>query len=188
MFYILTTPFCLLLPKKKVDNCIADIQASGLNITMEGDVKDFLGVDIESHPDGTVTFSQPHLIKKILKALQMDSKTTPKDTPAASSRILSHGTMSTLFDQSFHYQSVIGMLNYLDSGSRSDIAYATHQCARFAANPKMEHGKAVRWIGRYLIGTQDKGMIFMPDSSQGLEVYVDADFSGNWNQDEAPHD
>ena len=31
-------------------------------------------------------------------------------------------------------------------------------------------------------------MIFTPDSSQGLEVYVDVDFAGNWNQDEVPHD
>ena len=31
-------------------------------------------------------------------------------------------------------------------------------------------------------------MIFTPDSSLGLEVYVDADFAGNWNRDEAPHD
>ena len=36
-------------------------------------------------------------------------------------------------------RSVIGMLNYLDKGSRSDIAYATHQCARFVDNPKVEH-------------------------------------------------
>ena len=96
--------------------------------------------------------------------------------------------MSTPFDQSFHYWSVIGMLNYLDAGSHSDIAYATHQCAHFAANPKIEHGKAVHWIGRYLHGTKDKGMLFMPDSSMGLEVDVDADFVGNWNQDEVPHD
>ena len=31
-------------------------------------------------------------------------------------------------------------------------------------------------------------MIFKPESSLGLEVYVDADFAGNWNRDEAPHD
>ena len=96
--------------------------------------------------------------------------------------------MSTPFDQSFHYCSVIGMLNYLDARSHSDIAYATHQCTRFAAYPKIEHGKAVHWIGWNLNGTKDKGMIFMPDSSMGLEVYVDADFAGNWNWDEAPHD
>ena len=55
--------------------------------------------------------------------------------------------------------------------------------------PKLSmHGKAVRWIGQYLNGTKDKGMIFMPDSSMGLEVFVDANFVGNWNRDEAPHD
>ena len=108
--------------------------------------------------------------------------------PAACSRILSCGTNSVPFDMSFHYCSVIGMLNYLDAGSCSDIAYATHQCARFAADPKMEHGKAVHWIGQYLNGTKDKGMLFMPDSSLGLEVYVDADFAGNWNRNEVPHD
>ena len=150
--------------QKEVDNCIADIQATGLNITDEGNVKDFLGVNIECRPDGRVKFSQPHLINKILKALRIDAKTTPKDTPAASSRILSRGTNSVPFDQSFHYHSVIGMLNYLDAGSRSDIAYATHQCACFAADPKMEHGKAVSWIGRYLNGTKDKRMLVMPDS------------------------
>ena len=118
----------------------------------------------------------------------MDAKTIPRDTTAASSQILSCGTMSTPYDQSFHYHSVIGMLNYLDAGSHSDIAYATHQCICLAANPRIEHGKAVCWIGQYLNSTRDKGMIFMPDSSRGLEVYVDADFAGNRNQDKAPHD
>ena len=80
------------------------------------------------------------------------------------------------------------MLNYLDAGSCSEIAYAAHQCAHFAADPKMGHGKAVRWIGWYHNGTKDKGMLFMPDSSPGLKVYVDADFAGNWNRDEVPHD
>ena len=172
VIYVLYTDDSILFAptQKEVDNCIADIEAAGLNITVESDVKDFLGVNIERHPNGTVKFSQPHLINKILKALQIDTKTTPKDTPAASSRILSRGTKSAPFDQSFHYRSVIGMLNYLDAGSRSDIAYATHQCARFAADPKKEHGKAVRWIGWYLNGTKEQGMIFMPDSSLGLEV------------------
>ena len=87
IIYVLYTDDSILFAptQKEVDNCIADIQALGLHITVEGDVKDFLGVNIQRHPDGTVTFSQPHHIKKILKALWMDSKTIPKDMPAASS-------------------------------------------------------------------------------------------------------
>ena len=131
-------------------------------------------------------FSQRHLIDNVLKALRLDDiKTTTKDMPATSSKILSRHTKSKVFDNSFHYQSVIGMLNYLDAGSRSDIAYATHQCARFAAETKVEHGKVVRWLGRYLKGTCNRGMTFKPDRSRRLEIYVDADFAGNWNKEEA---
>ena len=88
-------------------------------------------------------------------------------------------------DGSFDYQSVISKLNYLEKASRLDIAYATHQCARFVTSPKMEHGKAVRYLGRYLQGTRDKGMILRPDSTRGLEDHVDADFAGNWLAEDA---
>ena len=108
--------------------------------------------------------------------------------PAAASKLLSRHTKSKAFNNSFHYRSVIGMLNYLDAGSCSDIAYATQQCAWFAADAKVEHGKAVRWLGRYLKGTRNKGMTFKPDRTCGLEIYVDADFAGNWNKEEAFND
>ena len=71
--------------------------------------------------------------------------------------------------------------------TRPDIAYAVHQCARFSANPKEEHGKAVKWLGRYLRGTRDKG-IYLSLKDESFQVWADADFSGNWNPDEAEHD
>jgi len=74
------------------------------------------------------------------------------------------------------------MLNYLEKGSTSDSA---NQSARFVSDPKVELGKAIRWLVKYLLGTRDKDMVYHPDLSRGLEVYVDADFAGNWNQDEA---
>ena len=58
---------------------------------------------------------------------------------------------------------------------------ATHQCARFSANPKLCHEKAVKRICRYLLGTLNKGIIFRPDSTKGLECHVDADFAGGWS-------
>ena len=85
-------------------------------------------------------------------------------------------------------RSVIGKLHYLVAGSRSEIAYAVHQCARFSHEPKMEHAKAVKWIGRYLKGTKDEGTILKPDPTKSLEVYVDADFAGNWDPEYAHKD
>ena len=56
---------------------------------------------------------------------------------------------------------------------------AVHQCARFCINPMLLHERAVLRIGRYLLGTKDRGIIFRPDKDRGLECYVDADFHGD---------
>jgi hypothetical protein len=74
---------------------------------------------------------------------------------------------------------VIGELNYLEKASRPDIAYAVHQCARFSESPKEDHTQAVKLIGRYLLGTRNKGLEYNP-SDKSFEVFSDADFSGNW--------
>ena len=107
MIYVLYTDDSVLFgpTQKEIDDCIKAIQATGLKITVEGDIKDFLGVNIEQKSDGMTTFSQPHLIDKVLKALRLDDvKTMTKDTPAASSKLLSCHTKSKVFDNSFHYR------------------------------------------------------------------------------------
>jgi hypothetical protein len=78
-------------------------------------------------------------------------------------------------------------MNYLEKATRPDIAYAVHQCAKFSAEPKRQHGEAIRWIARYLKGTRDKGIILTPDADKQLEVYVDADFACNWDPEETDH-
>ena len=52
----------------------------------------------------------------------------------------------------------------------------------------MEHGNAVKRIGRYLKGTMDKGLIMKPDANDGLTLHVDADFAGNWDKEIAASD
>jgi hypothetical protein len=191
VMYVLYTDDSILAgpTKEEVDRAIEDIRKANLDITVEGDIKDFLGVNIHKEADGSLVFSQPHLVDKILTATRLDGDSVlAKDTPAASSRILHRHSKSEAFDKSFNYRSVIGMLNYLEKATRSDIAYAAHQCARFVDNPRKEHGAAVRWLARYLKGTRDKGMVYRPDPTRGLEVYVDSDFAGNWNKDEAATD
>ena len=71
------------------------------------------------------------------------------------------------FDGHFDYCRVIGKLNYLEKCTRINVT-----CARFVSKPKDVHGKAVKWIGRYLAGTKDKGIVMKPDTSKGFEVGV----------------
>ena len=58
----------------------------------------------------------------------------------------------------------------------------------FSSNPCKLHADAVKQIGRYLIGIQDKGIILRPDSAQSFLVWADANFVGNWNQETAISD
>ena len=62
----------------------------------------------------------------------------------------------------------------MEKGSRLNLAYATHQASRFVEDPKVEHGEAVRWMGRYIHGTIGRGMILQKKNEEGLEVFVDA--------------
>ena len=62
----------------------------------------------------------------------------------------------------------------MENGSRSDIAYITHQCTRFSTCPKKYHSEEILWLDRYLKGTKDKGTILLTVKERGLEVYVDA--------------
>jgi hypothetical protein len=135
------------------------------------------GLNIDRKQDRSVHLSQPQLIKGILKDLRLDGKETKiKTTLSLSSRILTKHEDSEDFDGSFDYQSIVGKLNYLEKGTRADISYIANQCARFAVEPKKEHREAIRWLGRYLKGTCDKGLVLKPDGISGLEVYVNADF------------
>jgi len=189
--YVLYTDDSILAgpDKEEIESIIKQIKATGLNITREGDIKDFLGINIVKKDDGSIELTQPHLIDQILKDLKIDNDNLKvKDTPCKVSQILNSGRNETPFDNSFHYRSVIGKLNYLEKATRSDISYITHQCTRFTAKPKANHAKAIRWIARYLKGSRNKGFTMTPDKTKGLKVYVDADFSGNWDKTDALDD
>jgi len=186
MVYVLYTDDSILAGpnNKDLQQAIEDIKNTGLNLTIEGTLEDFLGIRLDRSDDGNIHMHQPHLIQQILDDMHYGPSVKPKDIPMASSHILRRHQTSQPHDNSFNYRSIVGKLNYLEKGSRPDIAYAVHQCARFAAEPKQEHSKAIRWLGRYLAGTRTKGTILTPDNSKGLEVYVDADFAGNWDPDD----
>jgi hypothetical protein len=175
--------------KDEIDQVLKDLKQANLNVTDEGDIQDFLGINISKKKDGTIHLSQPHLIDQILKDLKMQNDNVKlKDIPAMSSKILSRDKDGLPFDNSFHYRSIIGKLNYLEKGTRSDISYITHQCARFTESPKDSHAKAIRWLARYLKATRNKGLIIRPSKNKDLDVYVDADFCGNWTPTNAGED
>ena len=164
---------------------IKDLKKTNLEVTDEGNIEDFLGLNIESK-EGKIKLSQPHLIEQVIKDLVLNhDKLLSKPIPAASSNILFAHKEYQPFDNSFHHILVIGKLKYLEKSCRPDIFYIVHQCARLSIDPRKEYGQALRWLGKYVKDNINKGTTLQSEKGRGLEVWVDADFSGNWNRSES---
>lgn len=164
----------------EINEAINDLQQEGYEIDDQGELADYLGVNIERTNDGKFVLTQPHLIQQILEGVNLSTNSPIKSTPALSTKILHRDPDDQVFDGRFHYRSIIGKLNFLAKSTRLDIEYATHQCARHCSDPRQEHGDAIIHLAKYLKGTASKGIILQPDPSKSLEVWADADFCGNW--------
>ena len=75
------------------------------------------------------------------------------------------------------YRSMIGSLLYL-CASRSDIMLSICMCARFQADPKEVHLRAVKRIMRYLVYTPKFGIWYPKGSTFDLIGYSGADWAG----------
>ena len=175
--------------ERKVDEFLVEL-ALHFDIEDKGQIDDYLGVHFDHLPDNKIKLSQPHLIDQILDDVGISTRSTTKDpaTPALSTRILQRNECEANFDGRFDYRSVVGKLNFLEKSTRPDIAYATHQIARFSSDPKKSHGAAVYHLARYLKATKGAGITMDPRRNASLECFCDADFCGQWSKTLAPKD
>ena len=177
---------CCIISKK--NSTVADVLIESLRtgteefkLEDEGTMDKFLGVDIKRNENGSVELSQPHLITRFLDLINIEENEHFKDYPAIKS-LLYKDTDGPSRKCDWNYRTAVGMLTYLTGSTRPDISMAVHQCARFCNFPRLIHERAIRHIGKYLSGNRKKGIIFTLEYSKGLEVFVDADFAGNWDK------
>ena len=101
MYVLYTDNSLLACPRQRdIDACIEDIKRAGLQFTIEGDLGDFLGINIQRHKDGSLQFTQSHLIDQIIDALNL-SNTNTCNIPAPSSTILKRNEHGKQFDGLF---------------------------------------------------------------------------------------
>jgi hypothetical protein len=177
---------------KEIDKAIKELSdptkaKAKFIIEDQGNIADYLGINFERLTNGKIKMSQPHLIDQIIQEVNI-KKTDKRSVPAAPSKILRRDEGAPEYDCPFNYRKVIGKLNFLEKSSRPDIAYATHQCARFCAEPKESHAEAVIHLVKYLQHTKDEGIILNPNNKESFKVYADADFAGNWYKSTAQDD
>jgi hypothetical protein len=141
---------------------------------MMGELKYFLGFQIKQLQEDTF-ISQTKYIQDILKKFGMkDGK--PIKTPMGTNGHLDLDTGCKSVDQKV-YRSMIGSLLYL-CASRPNIMLSVCMCARFQADPKEVHLRAVKRIMRYLVYTPKFGLWYPKGSTFNLIGYSNADWAG----------
>jgi hypothetical protein len=152
----------------------SSIMIQKFEMSMMGELIYFLGFQIKQLEDGTF-ISQTKYIQDILNKFGMkDGK--PIKTPMGTNGNLDLDTGGKSVDQKV-YRSMIGSLLYL-CASRPDIMLSICMCARFQADPKEVHLRAVKRIMRYLVYTPKFGLWYPKGSTFDLIGYFDADWAG----------
>ena len=170
-----------------IEQVVADIRTCSRQFMVDdqGDIGDFLGIEVQKQEDGSIMLTQPQLIDSILRDLHLQSSSNVKKTPSMTTSLLHKDTDRPEMTPDFHYRSVIGKLNFLEKSTSPDISISVHQCTRFSENPKQSHTEAVKRIGRYLLSSRDKRLLIHPNKRWHFDCWVDADFAGNWRQRDA---
>src|SRR6187455_1728529 len=150
------------------------IMTQKFEMSMMGELKYFLGFQVKQLHEGTF-ISQTKYIQDILNKFGMkDAK--PIKTPMETNGHLDLDTGGKSVDQKV-YHSMIGSLLYL-CVARPDIMLSVCMCARFQADPKEVHLRAMKRILRYLVHTPKFGLWYPKGSTFDLIGYSDADWAG----------
>ena len=168
--------------QKDINDFMEQLNKDGFELTQDGDFGQYLGIKFNVNSwDNTITMTQPGLIQKVIEAMGM-SDCNANHTPAAQV-CLGSDVDGPPMKEKWSYTSLVGMLLYLLTNTRPDIAYAVSQVVHFGSNPKQSHASTIKMIARYLAGTADKGTIFTPNDNFKIDCYVDANFTGLHGQE-----
>ena len=148
-----------------------------------GPAQQILGMRImHDRKDKRLWLSQEKYIKKVLNKFNM------KDAKLVGTPFGAHFKLSTELYPSndkekeemskIPYASAVGSLMYAMVCTRLDITYSVGVVSRFLTNPGKQHWRAVKWILRYLKGTNHYCLCFGHDETV-LEGFTDADMGGD---------
>ena len=145
----------------------------------EGEADEFLGVEIRKNKS-TTTLKEPKLIKRSCSQLGLQDA-NPKSTPVAKPLLNALVNGKEKDPSTFHHTSEIGVSSCLVRSTRTRMSMPANQATKYSNDPKAAHDTTVKRISKHLLSAQDKGLEFKPDGTKVLEVFVDADFAGEYN-------
>lgn len=143
-----------------------------------GQVKHFLEIDVSKNSNGHYEISQARYIEKIItEAGLKEAKESKHPLDTGYWKFTDKGEK---LNSNEEYRKLIGMLLYLATNTRPDIAAAVSILSQRVSEPKASDLTEVKRVIRYLKGTKDlKLRLSVPECSEKLCAYSDA----NWAED-----
>ena len=147
-----------------------------------GDEISYQGMVVERRVDGSVFVSQPSYVRdKIIeewaygKGLVNRADVGVTDHPMQATQTEMAGD-EDLVDPTL-YRGVVGAISYLAQMTRPDLLFSVSVVASRCQAPTVYDMRRVKRILRYIIGTQDYGLLFRSDSDFQLLAHADASFA-----------
>lgn len=154
-----------------LSKCITNL-ANRFSLKDLGPLNYFLGVEVNSHPQG-LFLSQTHYIQDILTKANMESS-KPASTPLPTRPPPSiHGKP---LENPTEYRALLGSLQYL-SLTCPDISFAVNKLAQYMQRPTHEHLQLLHRLLRYLNGTLHMGLTLHANSPISLHAFSDVDWA-----------
>ena len=129
-------------------SCLKELLKNRFRMTDLGNVKKFLGIEIErNRKEGIIEFHQKTYIEELITVYKQEHTKTPQ-TPIEANPNLQNGNESV--DASIPFRNLIGALLYIASLSRPDVAFAANYLSRYQASYTKTHFKHALRVLSYL--------------------------------------
>ncbi|CAM8959677.1 unnamed protein product [Rhodiola kirilowii] len=150
-----------------------------------GAAQKIIGVKIlRNRNKGTMYLLQADYITKVLNKFSMlNSKPSP--IPLGGHLVLSKANLPST-DSDKHkmkdipYDIAVGLVMYVMLCTRPDLAFAVSVLSRFMSNPGNAHWTAMKYLLKYIAGTQNLGLVYKKyETKIDIKGYVDSNYASN---------
>jgi transposase InsO family protein len=146
--------------------------------TKEGDLNQFLGIEVDQKIDGSIFIHQTSYCKHILSKFNMEGANVVH-IPTDPQHSLDTTALESTPVEGVPYREAVGSLLYLSQITRPDITFAVNLVSRYLEKPKKVHWNAVKRIFKYLKSTPNYGLLYSSDMKIEVIGYSDADYAGD---------
>ncbi|GJS02338.1 retrovirus-related pol polyprotein from transposon TNT 1-94 [Tanacetum coccineum] len=158
------------------------------------EAKQILGMEIiKDRSRKILRVSQSGYVSKILNNFRIDNRKSVQMPLGGHFKLLLKDFLIRDCDvermSKVPYANAVGSLMYLMVCTRPDIAYAVSIVSSYLANPGKNHWEAVKWILKYLLGTENVGLVYGTNRSNHVDVtgFIDSDYAKDPNKGRTKH-